>query len=60
MAFRITIHEFTQEAVENAAVEQPPIKLYEQTVTDLDLPRIIAAINAKKRVYTKRQPKAQP
>ena len=54
MPFEIVISEVNEHS------DQLKKKVYEQTVADLDLPRIIAAINAKKRVYTKRATKGAP
>ena len=53
MAFKIVISEINE-------TDEKETKLYEQTVEALDLRRVIDAINYKPRIYTKRQPKAQP
>ena len=53
--FRITIEEILDQ--KEAGDQGALVKRYEQTVTDIDLPRIIAAINAKKRTYTPRKAK---
>lgn len=57
MPYRITIEEVSEQNSEGVPAEVA--KLYEQTFQDLDVPKIIAAANAKKRTYTPRKQKAQ-
>jgi len=55
MAFRVTVEEIFDS--KDAGDQGLVVKCYEQTIELLDLPKIIAAINQKPRVYTKRKAK---
>lgn len=57
MAFRITIDELVES--EEITDDKTVIRRYEQTVDALDLKKIIDAVNAKPRVYTKRAKKGE-
>ena len=55
MSFRIVVDEVADERVEG--VEPTPITRYTQTVEELDLLRLIAAVNAKPRKVRVRKSK---
>ena len=55
MSFRIVVDEVKDECVEGA--ESTPVTRYTQTVDDLDLLRLIAAVNAKPRKVRVRKSK---
>ncbi len=52
--FTVTIHENTLVLDESNANQPAPRKIYEQTVPDLDVPKLIATLNTKRRTRKSR------